>query len=87
MRDWLAHLPATPARVAVFDTHLRAPLGLHGSAAKRIAHRLRRDGHTIIDSPQGFIVSKQNRLLDGEIERARSWGRRLAATFAGTPRS
>jgi flavodoxin len=86
MRDWLAHMSATPARVAVFDTHQRAPLGLHGSAGKRIAHRLRRDGHTIVGAPEGFIVSKQNRLLDGELDRARGWGRRLATTFAGTPR-
>lgn len=86
IRDWLKHMPATPARVAVFDTHMRASFGLHGSAAKAIARRLHRGGHTIIDSPQGFIVSKQNRLLDGELDRAGDWGRRLAATFVGSPR-
>lgn len=82
MREWLDSLPPIPVRIAIFDTRMPAPLGLSGSAAKGIARRARHRGYKLVDQPQGFIVSKTNQLVDGELDRARIWGERLAVAFA-----
>jgi hypothetical protein len=58
---------------------MKAPLGLSGSAAKRIARAVRSRGLRLAGAPQRFTVSKQNRLLDGELDRAHAWGAQLAA--------
>ena len=87
MREWLDLMPCVSTRAAAFDTRMTAPLGLSGSAAKRIARRLRKRRVALAAGPEGFTVSKQNRLLDGELERARRWGRRLAAAPDRSPRS
>ena len=79
MREWLAAMPPTSARIAVFDTRMRGPFGLSGSAAKRIARHMRHAGHQLVDRPQGFDVSTENELMDGEIDRARAWGAQLAS--------
>jgi hypothetical protein len=84
IRDWLDHMPATPARVAVLDTHMRRPVGT--DRQRSASHAAYVAPVTPSSAHLGFIVSTQNRLLDGELDRARDWGRRLAATFAGTPR-
>ena len=82
MREWLDSLPSPAARIAIFDTRMHAPLGLSGSAAKSISRRARNRGYALADQPQGFFVSKENELLDGELDRARTWGEKLAATCA-----
>jgi hypothetical protein len=79
MREWLDRMPCVPTRVAIFDTRMKAPLGLSGSAAKRIARAVRSRGLRLAGAPQRFTVSKQNRLLDGELDRAHAWGAQLAA--------
>jgi hypothetical protein len=83
LREWLdtvdrrADRPAT----AAFDT--RAKLPLPGSAARAAARRLRRSGYRIAGPPATFYVAgTTGPLLDGEVERAREWGRRLAAAAA-----
>jgi hypothetical protein len=78
LRDWLAHLPpAVPgSRAAAFDTRLDRPV--HGSAAGRIAHRLRQHGYEIVAPPQGFVVEgTEGPLRLGELERAQTWARGL----------
>lgn len=73
---------ATPA--ATFDTRLRWPLWLSGSAAARIAGRLRTLGANLITPPMSFFVTgKQPKLEPGELERAEAWGRAL--TFIVKP--
>jgi hypothetical protein len=82
VREWLATLHEVPPRAAAFDTRLRAPLGLSGSAARAIDRVLRRLGALRAARPEGFHVSKQNTLVDGELARARAWGARMASPRA-----
>lgn len=79
MRDWLADLAAPAStRAAAFDTRMHAPLFLSGSAARKIDRALKRSGLTVCARPKGFIVTRDNELFPGELERARVWGRHLA---------
>jgi len=64
---------------AAFDTRLRWPLLLSGSAGARIAARLRRAGARVIAPAESFFVTRQPRLEEGELERATAWGATLAA--------
>lgn len=78
MREWLAAERRLPGRVAVFDTRMHAPMGLSGSAARRIRAALRRRGVHSVDRMESFFVTRQNTLVDGEQDRARRWGQQLA---------
>jgi hypothetical protein len=88
MRDWLLEVPTgTGAAAAAFDTRVRGPLGRGG--AKRILKALDRAGLTPIAKPRGFYVAMganqgvpKGTLLEGEVERARQWGKELAAIVA-----
>jgi hypothetical protein len=44
----------------------------------------RRKGFALVDSPRSFFVNKQTQLLAGEEDRARAWGRQLAARVCDT---
>ena len=87
VRDWLAGLSGLTGQGAAFDTRLRAPLGLSGSAARKIARGLRRAGLDVREPVRAFYVTKQNRLRPGELDRARAWGRQLAAGVSATSRT
>lgn len=88
MRDWLLEIPkGSGAAAAAFDTRVRGPLGRGG--AKRILKALDRAGLTPIAKPRGFYVAMgeghgvpKGTLLEGEVDRAREWGRELAAIIA-----
>lgn len=80
VREWLDRLPsARPGSVAAtFDTRLARPRWLTGSAARRAAARLRGLGFRVV-ATEGFRVEgTRGPLSDGEIDRARAWGGRLA---------
>jgi len=80
LREWLAGLEhdTPPPRFATFDTRVDHPR-LPGSAAKKAAKRLRRQGSTQSTDPESFWVhGTEGPLLDGELDRARGWGRSLA---------
>jgi len=81
LRSWLERLPAGRGGYAAFDTKLRwSP----GSAANVIDEELTRAGFKTLARPQHFVVAgKFGPLKDGEIERARTWGRELAAAARG----
>ena len=84
LRDWLHDLrPAQAIPGAAFDTRLDGSPVLTGHASSSIAHRLRRHGYHLVVPAESFLVSKQNALLEGEAERAKSWGEALA--FAAGP--
>lgn len=87
MREWsdaLACLP-TGLLVATFDTRLRRPR-VPGSAAKALAKRLAKKGGRPIVGPETFWVGDVlGPLLDGELERARSWGYRVGADASASP--
>jgi hypothetical protein len=79
LRDWVKELPPGRSRpAAAFDTRIDKPVILTGSAAKGIGRRLKGRGFRLVAQPECFLVSTQNRLLDGEVERATTWGREVA---------
>lgn len=79
MRSWLEELPKGDGHGAAFDTQVRGPFG---KAAPTITRKLARAGYPAVAKPEGFIVTgRYGPLADGEIERAREWGQRLAASI------
>ena len=84
IREWIEGLDTESVRVpvATFDTRVRRPR-LPGSAAHRAAKRLRALGARLVLPPESFWVNgTPGPILDGEEERARQWGLRLAAAVA-----
>jgi hypothetical protein len=79
VREWLEQLQWTAGSVAVFDTRIQVPLGLSGSAARKIARKLRSSGYRMTAAPESFYVTRENALVDGELQRAKSWGARVNA--------
>jgi len=65
--------------VAAFDTRLSTRLvGIFGYAAVRIADSMKRNGGTLIASPEGFFVEgKEGPLKEGELERAARWAKEI----------
>jgi len=76
IREWLESADLDGALTASFDTRVRAA-GLIGHASTKISRILRSRGCRMICDPQSFFVTKQNILLDGELDRAREWGELL----------
>jgi flavodoxin len=69
---------------AAFDTRLRLPRWLSGSAAAGISRRLRKAGARVVVPEKSFFVTRQPTLESGELERAAAWAASLAASLAGT---
>jgi len=84
LREWLDSLGKSKvhARAAAFDTRLDGPALFTGRASKAVGRALRHHGYDLVAEPESFLVTKQNRLLPQERERAASWGARLAAACA-----
>ena len=85
VREWLDALekPSHRVQVATFDTHLDHPavIARMGSAAHPLERRLRRLGMERAVRPEHFWVQDTTGpLREGEIERARQWGRELSRT-------
>lgn len=82
LREWLAGLPHDRHRtvVATFDTRVGKVRHLPGSASKSAAREARRHGYRPASPPQSFYVEDApGPLLEGELDRAREWGRELAS--------
>ena len=83
LREWLQHLDGGAGRrAAAFDTRLSAPPIFTGRSSLHVAKRLRQLGFEIADEPVSFFVDMKNRLVEGELERAQEWGRRLLGQAA-----
>jgi hypothetical protein len=91
MREWLDAL--TPASVAItataFDTRIKGPELLWGSAAKNAAKRLAALGFRVLPATS-FVIGGPtgepfDRLSGDELERAAAWGATLASAVAGAP--
>ncbi len=68
--------------VAAFDTRIGVARIFSGSAAAGIEAHLRRAGAKVITGEGSFIVKgKQPELEPGELDRAGTWGKDLAATI------
>jgi hypothetical protein len=85
VRDWLSSLAMVDVSGAAFDTRVQARPWLTGRASKAIAKRLHETGCSLIAPPESFLVTKDNQLVVGELERARAWGADLARTLATRP--
>src|SRR5690606_4074982 len=85
IREWLESVPDGAGRdAAAFDTRVDISPILSGRASKSIAKALHHHGFRLIAEPESFLVDRQTQLLPGELDRARAWGRALAAVVAGT---
>jgi flavodoxin len=71
--------------VAAFDTRLKWPRLLSGSAADGTAERLEAAGARVIRPQGSFLVSTEPALLDGELEKARAWAATIAAAIEVAP--
>ena len=71
---------------AAFDTRLRWPEWLSGSAAVGIAQRLQHARANVLSPQVSFFVSGKLPVLDpGELERAAAWAASLAARLESIP--
>ena len=79
MRSFLGSIPRLQGKpVATFDTRLKWPKVLSGAASDTIATTLRQHGATLVSDPESFLVGgREGPLLEGELERATTWGRNL----------
>jgi Flavodoxin len=84
MREWLSELepPSRPIPAAVFDTRIKGPSLIWGSAAKAATGLLARS-FDLIRGPESFLVDGptgpvHDRLLPAELDRARAWGAAIA---------
>lgn len=80
--SWLEALPRGHGRSAAFETRIWwSPRGATGD----IETRLERAGYQRVAKAQKFVVKdKYGPLRDGEVERARRWGRELAQSLRAT---
>jgi flavodoxin len=71
-------------RAAIFDTRLKGPGFLWGSAAKAIADQLRKAAFVLVAPPESFLVEgmKEPRLVEGEERRAQAWAVEIGAQVA-----
>ena len=80
IQDFLNKAPVLAFKgtnVATFDTRFSTRLvRIFGYAAGRISGSLKRNGATLIVSPEGFFVKgTKGPLKEGEVERAASWAK------------
>jgi flavodoxin I len=77
IRDFLERLPRRTLRgagVAAFDTRYHMAAWKSGSAAHRIASKLKKTGASLLVEPESFFVAeREGPLEDGELERAARW--------------
>ena len=85
LRSWLDALPAGSGYAAAFETRIWwSPRGATGTIEKKLA----RAGYERLAKAEKFIVrEKYGPLRDGELERARTWGARLRASFTAPARA
>jgi len=85
LRDWLADLPQVAnAQAAAFDTRANGSPVLTGAASHGIARRLRRHGYTLLETESFVVKAAEGPLAEGELERAREWGARLATALSAS---
>ncbi len=81
LREWLDHLHGDGHPAAAFDTRIDGPVAFTGAASKGIAKHLTGQGFRVVADRESFLVTKQNTLVDGELERATAWGTMLASSL------
>jgi hypothetical protein len=90
LRDWLESARPTndqSVNVAVFDTRVSKVRRLPAAAGPSATRLAKRRKLGAVDRPMAFLVEDvQGPLLDGELDRASSWGRSLAAVVRSASR-
>ena len=84
LREWMAALPSGhhAEKIATFDTKVNTMRHLPGSAAKGAAKVAHRHGYDSVARAESFYVDDvEGPLLEGELDRARDWGRQLARSL------
>jgi Flavodoxin domain len=83
LRSWLEKLPVGHGRSAAFETRIWwSPRGAAGTIQKKLTGL----GYAPIARAAKFVVrDKYGPLRDGELDRAREWGRDLRAALAAAP--
>ena len=86
MKDFVQKFEAEPAGlpVAIFDTRVKGPVLLWGSAARGMVSSLGQKGFNLIGEPESFIVSfaRPPQLEHGEEEHAKAWAGKIAGLVA-----
>jgi hypothetical protein len=89
LADWLDDVSAEagPVAAVAFDTRIKGPGLLWGSAAKAATKLLRARHFSVIAQPVSFLVGGPtgpmfNRIETGERERATAWGAGIAEALA-----
>jgi len=77
--DRLAPKALEGRRAVGFDTRLRWPEWLSGSAGARITDRLKGLGARVVAPEESFFVTRKPELEAGELERASTWAAGLPA--------
>jgi flavodoxin len=75
--DRLAPKALAGRRAVGFDTRLRWPEWLSGSAGARITDRLKGLGANVVAPEESFFVTRKPDLEAGELERASTWAATL----------
>ncbi len=89
MSEWVKSVRPVgePIASAAFDTRIKGPELIWGSAARAATKRLRARRFQVVAEPKSFLVGGPtgpmfDRLATGERERATAWGASVAATVA-----
>jgi hypothetical protein len=88
IREWIEEVQPARAIAATFDTRIKGPKILTGSAASAASGKLRDRGFRLAPSEsfvlEGVTGEPFDRMSDTELERARQWGRSLSGLLAGS---
>jgi hypothetical protein len=83
LREWLEsayHTGVRPLQVAAFDTRASKVRRLPAAAGPKAVRMAKGRQFAVVGRPVAFLVDNiQGPLLDGELDRASTWGRSLAA--------
>jgi hypothetical protein len=77
VREWIESLSTAPAAWAAFGTRVDIPRIFAGDASAGIERRIHRLRSRPVAESECFLVTTKNVLVDGELDRAREWGRTL----------
>ena len=80
LRTWLRLLPEGDGQAAAaFDTRLDRSPWMTGVASRGIAKRLRHLGYDVVGTESFLVEDSEGPLAEGELERAKEWGHKLAS--------
>lgn len=74
VREWMSTLEKVPKLCAAFDTRMNIARIVSGAASSSIERALVKHGSRTVLPAASFVLSKDNALEEGELDRARAWG-------------